>query len=208
VYTPTLTGLGERAHLLSPDIDLDTHIQDVTALLEYEDLTEVILGGHSYGGMVITGVADRALARIRELVYLDAAIPRDGQSLVDLAPDLMAEARRQARVVDGVELVLFPDSDAIRYYGVTDPDDLEWMEAKLTPHPWRSFEQRVRLPNETAVNKLPRTNINCTPTLRMRPNRPDSVLEADRVWEIDTGHDLMITEPQAVAEMLSRLAPL
>src|SRR5580700_2534506 len=71
VYTPTLTGLGERSHLLRPDIDLDTHIADVVGVLRYEDLTDVILVGHSYGGMVITGVADRALARIGQLVYLD-----------------------------------------------------------------------------------------------------------------------------------------
>src|SRR5262245_27897653 len=78
VYTPTLTGLGERAHLLSPHIDLDTHIADVVGVLKYEGLTNVILVGHSYGGMVITGVADRALAHVGHLVFLDASIPYDG----------------------------------------------------------------------------------------------------------------------------------
>ena len=85
VYTPTLTGLGERSHLLSPDIDLDLHIRDVVAVLHYEDLDDVILVGHSYGGMVITGVADRAADRIGRVVYLDAANPENGQSLVDVA---------------------------------------------------------------------------------------------------------------------------
>jgi pimeloyl-ACP methyl ester carboxylesterase len=85
VYAPTLTGLGERAHLLSPRVDLDMHIRDVAAVMEYEDLREVILTGHSYGGMVITGAADRAADRVSRLVYLDAANPKDGQSLVDVS---------------------------------------------------------------------------------------------------------------------------
>ena len=94
VYTPAVTGLGERKHLLSIDTDLSTHITDIVNTLEYEDLRGVMLVGHSYGGMVITGVADRAADRIRELVYLDAAHPYDGQSLVDVAPTSMAFARR------------------------------------------------------------------------------------------------------------------
>jgi len=84
VYAPTLTGLGERAHLMRADIDLDFHIGDVVSLLQFEDLRDVILVGHSYGGMVITGVADRIPERIKALAYLDAFIPRDGQSLFDI----------------------------------------------------------------------------------------------------------------------------
>src|SRR5262245_40465445 len=80
VYTPTLTGLGERSHLVGPNVDLDLHIRDVCELLHYEDLRDVILVGHSYGGMVITGVADRAADRVARLVYLDAATPVNGQS--------------------------------------------------------------------------------------------------------------------------------
>src|SRR5689334_5875269 len=84
IFTPTYTGIGERAHLAHKDIDLDTHIRDVIGVLEYEDLRNVILVGHSYGGMVATGVADRASERIAQLVYLDAFAPRDGESLLDL----------------------------------------------------------------------------------------------------------------------------
>src|SRR5258705_1716413 len=88
VYTPTLTGLGERAHLANPAIDLATHISDVVNLLEAEELNEVVLLGHSYGGMVVTGVADRAPARLRRVIYLDAFLPEDGKSLLDyLHPD-------------------------------------------------------------------------------------------------------------------------
>jgi pimeloyl-ACP methyl ester carboxylesterase len=206
VYTPTLTGLGERSHLLSPDIDLDTHINDVVGVLKYEDLSDVILVGHSYGGMVITGAADRALSRVGHLVYLDAAIPRDGESLYIVAQPMMEMARREARLVNGVELVLWPDSEAVKYYGVTDEQDLKWMLPKLTPHPWKCFEQPLNLANEPAVLSLPRTNINCTATLQARRSEwRERALQADRVWEIETGHDLMITEPRKVADMLLRL---
>src|SRR5437867_3729519 len=83
VFSPTLTGLGERSHLSNPQIGLETHIQDVLGVLEYEDIWSVILVGHSWGGMVITGVADRASHRLAHLVYLDATVPRDGQSFLD-----------------------------------------------------------------------------------------------------------------------------
>src|SRR3954463_331818 len=104
VYAPTLTGLGERSHLVSPQVDLDMHVQDVVALLHFEDLRDVILVGHSYGGMVITGVADRASDRIGRLVYLDAATPVNNQSLRDVAGPIIEAVRPDGRVVDGVEL--------------------------------------------------------------------------------------------------------
>jgi pimeloyl-ACP methyl ester carboxylesterase len=96
VYTPTMTGVGERSHLVSADVDLDLHVRDVAAVLHYEDLRDVILVGHSYGGMVITGVADRATDRIGLLVYLDAATPVNGQSLVDVAGPIIEAVRSPA----------------------------------------------------------------------------------------------------------------
>jgi hypothetical protein len=173
VFAPTLTGVGERAHLLSPDIDLDTHIQDVVQVLRYEDLRDVILVGHSYGGMVITGVADRA----------------------------------RGRVVDGVELVLFPGTEPLPHYGVTDPDDIAWLEERLTPHPFRCFEQPLVLHDEAAVAAIPQTHIVCTSTLPTRDPARWATAEG-RVWDVDTGHDLMITEPKAVAELLLRVAAI
>jgi pimeloyl-ACP methyl ester carboxylesterase len=207
VYTPTLTGLGERAHQLAPGIDLGTHITDIAAVLHYEDLRDIILVGHSYGGMVITGVGDRAPERVGKLVYLDAATPSDGQSLVDVAGPMMLAARRQGRVVDGIELVLFPDADAVRYYGVTDPDDYAWMVERLTPHPWKCFEQPLLLTDEAARSEIPQFHIVCTSTLATR----DAELIGDaraagRLWDIDTGHDLMITEPEAVTDALLQVA--
>ena len=82
--TPTYTGLGERAHLANPSIDLETHIQDILNVIKYEDLRDIVLVGHSYGGMVATGVADRARDRVTQLIYIDAFVPEEGQSLLDL----------------------------------------------------------------------------------------------------------------------------
>jgi pimeloyl-ACP methyl ester carboxylesterase len=210
VHTPTLTGLGERSHLLGPDVDLDTHITDVVNVLHYEDLTDAILVGHSYGGMVITGAADRAPERVGQLVYLDGALPENGEALAAIAPAVVEAQQESGRVVEGVEVVLWPEPEgAGRRYGVTDPADLAWMQQRLTPHPWKSFTQPLRLADEAAVRRIPRTNINCVETLSRRPpGRQARAYDANRVWEIDTGHDLMITEPRAVADMLLRLADL
>jgi pimeloyl-ACP methyl ester carboxylesterase len=207
VYAPTLTGLGERSHLLSPAIDLDLHIRDVAAVLHYEDLHDVILVGHSYGGMVITGAADRAADRVGCVVYLDAANPVNGQSLVDVAGPIILITREHSRVVDGVELVLHPAPEAGLFYGVTDPDDLAWMADRLTSHPWRCFEQRLELTDEERLRSIPQYHIVCSSTLATRdPDLMDEARSAGRLWTIDTGHDLMITEPQAVADALLEIA--
>ncbi len=203
VYCPTLTGLGERSHLLNPSIDLETHIEDVVSLLFHEDLHDVYLAGHSYGGMVITGVADRALDRVGHLVFLDASHPQDNESLADVAPGMMEYAYRHMRVVNGIELIELPEDQAIPSYGLSDPADMAWAKPRLKPHPWACFTQKLRLTREAEVRKLPRTSINCTPTLKIRP--PELLhraLEGDHIFEIDTGHDLMITEPRKVADML------
>ena len=207
VYTPTLTGLGERSHLLRADVDLDLHISDVVNVLHHEDLHDVILVGHSYGGMVITGVADRAMGRVGRLVYLDAANPKDGQSLLDVAGLDLAVARDFGQVVDGVELVLLPTPDAGMFYGVTDPTDLAWMAERLTPQPWKCFEQPLKLEHEADLWAIPQYHVVCTSTLATRD--PDLMARAraeGRLWDIDTGHDLMITEPQSVADALQEIA--
>lgn len=208
VYTPTLTGLGERQHLLTSDTDLAMHVTDVVSVLRFEDLHDVILVGHSYGGMVITGAADQSLDRVRHLVYLDAAIPEDGEALIDWSPGLKDLAQADARTVDGVELVLWPTPTAFTIYGIEDPVLIAWMLPKLTPHPWKCFTQQLHLSHPDAIRMLPRTIINCTSTLKVRTeaNLP-RCYAAERVWEIDTGHDAMLTEPHRVAELLLGLTP-
>lgn len=207
VYTPTLTGLGEREHLLTPAVDLDMHITDVVKILQFEDLRDVILVGHSYGGMVITGIADRAADRVGHLVYLDAATPENGQSLVDVAGPIITAARADGRVVDGMELVLFPGKDPMGFFGVTDPQQIEWMRTRLTPHPWKCFEQKLVLTNDAAMRAIPQTHIVCTATLPFRDVDSLKKRAQGRLWDVDTGHDLMISEPDQVASLLLRLAP-
>jgi pimeloyl-ACP methyl ester carboxylesterase len=207
VYAPSLSGLAERASSLSPTIDLDRHIDDVVQLLFFEDLHDVILVGHSYGGMVITGVADRAGDRVGKVVYLDAANPRNGESLVDVAGPVIEVTRPMGAVVDGVELVLLPAPGAAAFYGVTDPADQAWMDERLTGHPWACFEQPLVLRDEEALRALPQYHVVCTSTI---PTRRRSILDearaAGRFWDIDTGHDLMITEPEWVADVFEQIA--
>ena len=208
VYSPSLTGCGDRKHLVNADVDLDTHITDIVNLMDYDDLTEVILVGHSYGGMVITGVADRAAARIRELVYLDAAHPVDGESLRMNASEQIEPTYAGVRLHNGAEMVMWPTPGMAAFFGITDPADVAWTDSKLTPHPWKTFDQPLRLINGDAARRVRRTNINCTPSLRSaeRQGKHLRQTDGDRNFEIDTGHDLMITEPRAVADMLLEIA--
>lgn len=205
VYAPSLSGMAERAHQMNPGINLDTQIEDIVQLLHFEDLKGAILVGHSYGGMIITGAADRATERVGHRVYLDAAYPQDGQSLVDHAP-MVEYARAAGRVVDGVELVLFPGTDPLGFYGVTDPETIEWMKPRLTPHPWACFEQKLVLRNEAAMRAIPESHIICTETIPGRNMEKLRTNSQGRVWDIDTGHDLMLTEPDWVTDRLCDVA--
>ncbi len=209
VYAPSLTGLADREHLLSDAVDLNMHITDIVKLIQFEDLNNVILVGHSYGGMVITGVADRVTDRIANLVYLDAAFPENGQSLVDHAGEVILAAREKMRVVDSIELVLFPGDDPMGFYGVTDPDQIAWMKPKLTPHPWRCFEQQLVLNNEAEMRAIPISFVfsavqidSLTDEIRQQIRE----FTQGRFWEINTGHDLMISEPELTANALLGVA--
>jgi pimeloyl-ACP methyl ester carboxylesterase len=206
VHAPTLTGLGERSHLVRPGIDLDTHVADVVNLLQWEDLRDVVLVGHSYGGMVITGAADRS-ERVAKVVYLDAANPKDGQSLVDVAGPVIEVTRPMGAVVDGVELVLLPGEGAAAFYGVTDPADQAWMDERLTGHPWACFEQKLVLRDPARVAALPTYHIVCSSTVPTWDREMVAAAKAaGRFWEVDTGHDLMVTEPGFVAGALEQVA--
>jgi pimeloyl-ACP methyl ester carboxylesterase len=157
--------------------------------------------------MVITGAADLVADRIGKLVYLDAANPANGQSLRDVAGPIIEAVRPMGEVVDGLELVLLPAPDAGLLYGVTDPDDLAWMAERLTPHPWQCFEQPLDLQDEAAVWAIPTYHVICTSTFATRDPEMMAAAQAEgRLWQIDTGHDLMITEPEAVTEALLDVA--
>lgn len=206
VHCPTLTGVGDKLHLATTETTLETHIHDVTSLIWQEDLEDVVLVGHSYGGMVITGVADAAPDRISHLVYLDAAIPRDGEALIDVSPGL--QFFNDVREVDGVRFGLWPNRDLVTtLYGIDDAALADRAMEKLTPHPWATFEAKIRLANDLATSQIPRAVINCSATLARRPEAlRQRWLEGSVVVEIDAGHDVMVTEPQKVADMLMEIA--
>jgi hypothetical protein len=141
-------------------------------------------------------------------VYLDAKPPRDGQSLGDVAPLFMAAARDDSQIIDGVEMCLFPTDETMKFYGVVDPQTVEWMRERLTPHPWRCFEQPLQFTNEEALQSIPQSHISTTAFMALRNADKLRRVSDGRVWDIDTGHDLMITEPQKVAELLDGIAAL
>lgn len=162
--------------------------------------------GHEVAAPTLTGLGERSHI-LGKLVYLDAANPANGQSLVDVAGPVIEMTRPAGKVVDGVELVLLPSPDAGAFYGVTDPEDLAWMADRLTPHPWRCFEQKLELDDEAAYAAIPQYHIVCTSTLATRDERlMERARAAGRLWDIDTGHDLMITEPEKVTEALLAVA--
>ena len=204
VYPVTLTGLGERTHLATPDVSLDTHIQDVVNVLFYEDLTDVILVGHSYGGNVITGVADRVPERLQQLVYLDAATPSDGQASADSFPGRREQIEEQARR-EGNGWKVPP--------GAVPPDQpaeiIEWARPRRSPMPIKTMTTPVRLTRGETT--LPRAFVYCT--VGKEPGSPQ-VARAERVkddpwwryFELHTGHNLHYTAPKETVALLLELA--
>jgi pimeloyl-ACP methyl ester carboxylesterase len=203
LWTPTYTGLGERAHLANPTVELDTHIADVVGMLEMEDLRDVVLIAHSYGGMVATGVADRARERIAQLVYLDAFVPQDGQSLFDLqSAETRARMRELART-DGEGWRLPPTQ-----MPADTPDaDVAWASGRRRPQPIKTFEQPFRLASNGAPP--PRSYIycqRCAPADVFRQFAERAQRESGwRYFEIDASHNPHITAPHALLELLTQI---
>jgi len=204
VHAVTLTGLGERQHLATPDTDLTTHIQDVVNVLFYEDLRDVILAGHSYGGMVITGVADRMPERIAHLVYMDALTPHDGDSLVDRLPGRIAHLAAQAQ----------DSGDGWRIPPGPIPSDqpievTEWATPRRVAQPLKTFTQKIAL--EHGETTLPRTFVYCT--VDKEPDSPQAQraaeIAADPSWQyisLETGHNLHYSAPQETVDILLSVA--
>ena len=205
VFTPTLTGLGERAHLLTPDINLTTHVQDILGVLEYEDLQQVILVGHSYGGMVLSGVAEHAGARVAHLVYLDAFLPEDGKALRDYADG--AALDDVVRMHGDGWRYPTPRMDGANFFGVTDSDDVAWMLARVGDHPYPTMTQPVRMTADT-LNAMQRTYILTTegPPFREAADRAQRL--GFRYYELfSADHDAMITQPEALVDIVLDLVP-
>ena len=200
--TPTLTGLGERRHLLHREIGLSTHLQDVVQIVEHEDLHDVVAVAHSYGGMVATGVADRLPERFRGVVYLDALVPHDGAAVLDLiGPDLAARMRADVEARgDGWRVPTGPDM--LAQYGVHDPDDVAWALPRTADQPFATYRDPLRLTG--GIDRLPRSYVwfSRSPVI---PAATVDALRADPGWgfaTVDAEHDAIITDPQEVAEAL------
>jgi pimeloyl-ACP methyl ester carboxylesterase len=206
VFTPSLTGLGERAHLASPEVDLDTHIRDVIGVLEFEDLRDVILVGHSYGGPVINGAADRVPERVAQLVYLDAEVPRDGEAEMDLLPPDERSAYEESAKLHGEGWRIPPP--------VPDPlpadldPDVHWVMSRLVPQPLRTFTQPLRL--TSTEPRFRRTYVLHTEG-KEGQELPGYVqrIRADRNWrflELAAGHAAHVTAPRQLADLLVDLS--
>jgi pimeloyl-ACP methyl ester carboxylesterase len=203
LVTPTYTGIGERSHLAHPDIDLDTHFSDVVQVLDFEDLNDVILIGHSYGGMVATGVAGRARNRIAQLVYLDAHAPKDGQSAFDMMPDeRVAGIRKRVREEgEGWRIApnpMPPDTPA---------EDQAWANPRRVTQPFKTFDQKLRIAGGELA--LPRHYIyaqRIAPGDGFRPSYDRAQREGWKTYEIDASHNPHITAPDALMQILAGIA--
>ncbi|MGY1747636.1 alpha/beta fold hydrolase [Modestobacter sp. SYSU DS0511] len=203
VHAPTLTGLSERAHLLSPQVGLDTHTEDVVRLIEVLDLRDVVLVGHSYAGNVISMVADRVPERIRRRVFLDAFVGSDGETAVSLQPETVAHHWAESAAEQGFGWLV--PVRKLSVLGVTEQADVDWLTPRLTAHPWKTYTDPLRLSG--AADGVPAAFIECVSWMRVFQSQADRARE--RGWpvhELETGHEAMVTAPKALADVLHELA--
>ncbi len=209
-YAVSLPGVGERSSELTAETGLEDHIEAVVDFILQNDLKDVILVGHSYGGMVITGTADRLPEMIRVLVYLDAVHPKNGKNLIEAQPLVRhVPIVGNPVVMDGIEVNLVPGRETLDFLGLTDEDDVAFAKDKLTPHPYKSFTDKLVLQDPNVMDTVGKMDIYTGKTL-------DGLLkmhivtseEAQNSMVIDTGHDLMITEPELTTQMLLKAAEL
>jgi pimeloyl-ACP methyl ester carboxylesterase len=211
-FAVTLTGLGERAHLLSPAINLDTHINDVINLIEAEELHEVTLAVHSYAGMIGTAVADRMGERLKHLVYVDAVVPQPGESWSS-THDAATQQKRMAGAQATANFSFAPPDPEV--FGLRGADH-DWVQRRQTPHPGNTYQAPLDF-EVKRVAAVPRTFVSCiepalatiTPS-RLRVRDPafwgGAWLPNSRIVDLATGHDPMVTEPAALARILLECA--
>ncbi|MCM0589758.1 MAG: alpha/beta fold hydrolase [Gloeotrichia echinulata DEX184] len=202
VSSPTCTGVGERAHLNTKAVGLGIWIQDVVNHIEQEDLSEIILVGSGFGGVVITGVADRIPKSIRKLVYLNALVIPSGKSAFDqLPPDVVAARLRQVeKEGKGINIPV----PSVESFGLKNPNDIQWVASKLKPQPVNTYMEKLSL-KASIGNKLPKVYIDCTnppfkPLIEVKRR-----IKTEKDWDwrsINTGHDAMISAPKLVQEIL------
>jgi pimeloyl-ACP methyl ester carboxylesterase len=200
VHTPTLTGVSDRAHTLTPQVGLSTHVEDVVRLLDTYDLDEVRLVGHSYGGQVVAGVAELRPERIALRVTLDGFVPDDGDAAIDLLPPKVAGHYRESVRDAGFGWLIPPRS--LTTLGVTEEADVQWLTPRLTPHPWLAYTEPVRAGARAA--SVPARYIDCTDWLGVfAPYAKKAEALGWDVRRIATGHEAMVTAPGELAELLT-----
>ena len=206
VYTPVLLGLGANAHRLTPEVTLDMHIQDVLGVINYERLQEITLVGHSYAGMIITGVAEQARERIAHLVYVDAFIPQDGESALGLFPAAFQGVLREEARTTGDGWRLAGSEKRLDVWGLKEGAARDFVRSKLCDFSINCFEQPVKLPGNAATT-LDRTFIACVAA--GYPARPifapfgeRAKAEGWRYHELPTGHDCHVEMPTEFTRLL------
>lgn len=198
VHTPTLTGVGERSHLVGPHVGLSVNVDDIVSYITYRNLTDVVLVGHSYGGMVVTGVGEAIRDRLDRLVYLDGFVPEDGQSAWDIAP--AAERRWTAQMEQtGTDWLVAP-SDPGEKYGETGPVADRHRE-RLTPMAMRTHSEPIRLPKNRSAT-LPRAYIECTGDDLFRSTAEKARDGTFDVYELETHHNPLVYSPDRAAACL------
>ena len=200
VYTPTLTGTGERVHLLEPGIELNTYIRDLANVISFESLSDVILVGHSYAGMIISAVADRLPNKISHLVYLDAVVPEEGKSFAQIAgPEFQLLLQRH---LSGWQVRPWP----LEVFGIRCEEDKRWFSKKLVQFPLKAFDS-VFLPHRQN-GSVSRTYIHCTEHKISFIKRIATQCKQEGwdYYEIQTGHSPMITMPEMLVDLLSQIA--
>lgn len=209
VYVPTLTGLGAHAHQLTPEVNLETHIRDVLGLLSYEGLQKVILVGHSYAGMIITGVAEQAKDRLARLVYVDAFIPDDGQSALQLLPDAIQQAFRTQAQTEGDGWRLKGSEHQLDLWGLKEGNARDFVRSKLCDFSLNCFNQPINLTSNAAA-ALDRTYIACTADgyparVVFQQFAERAKRESWRYHELPTGHDCHVEMPEEFSHLLLSL---
>jgi pimeloyl-ACP methyl ester carboxylesterase len=203
VHAPTLTGLSERAHLLSPLVGLETHVEDVVRLIDVLELSDVVLVGHSYAGQIVTAVADRRARVVARRVYLDAFVGSDGEAARDLLPETVEHHWAESAAEQGFGWLV--PVRKLSVLGVTEQSDLDWLSPKLTPHPWKTYTDPLRLTG--AVDDVPAQFIECVSWMRVFAGQAERARA--RGWpvhELDTGHEAMVTAPEELAAVLIDVA--
>lgn len=201
VYTPTLTGLGERSHLNGPHIGLETHVRDLISVFEWEDITDAVLVAHSYGGIVATAAMEEIADRVRVLVYVDALMPRTGESMFSIIGPAAAQVRIDRAADEGEGWYIAP-TDA-SYWGVTDPDDIAWVNSKVSPQPIKTYQDAVACAERAWQH--PAMFIECRPSAMEPLTNPRERAKVDPSFHyhvMDAAHDVMVTAPDELTELL------